>query len=93
MRTGDIDQDMRVRLDSVARYLQDIANDKRRRRGLRQDRSVLDRAPHHHRRHPTVLLAGNGLRGALVRRLDAVGQHARDHGCEARDQPVQPGPT
>ncbi len=27
VRTGDIDQDMRVRLDSVARYLQDIAND------------------------------------------------------------------
>lgn len=27
VRTGDIDQDMRVRLDSIARYLQDIAND------------------------------------------------------------------
>ena len=27
VRTGDVDQDMRVRLDAVARYLQDIAND------------------------------------------------------------------
>ncbi|MGB3697232.1 MAG: acyl-ACP thioesterase domain-containing protein [Gordonia sp. (in: high G+C Gram-positive bacteria)] len=27
VRTGDIDQDMRVRLDGVARYLQDVAND------------------------------------------------------------------
>ncbi|MFT4201046.1 acyl-[acyl-carrier-protein] thioesterase [Gordonia sp. (in: high G+C Gram-positive bacteria)] len=27
IRTGDVDQDMRVRLDSAARYLQDIAND------------------------------------------------------------------
>lgn len=27
VRTGDIDQQMRVRLDGVARYLQDIAND------------------------------------------------------------------
>lgn len=27
VRTGDIDQDMRVRLDSLARYLQDVAND------------------------------------------------------------------
>lgn len=27
VRTGDIDQQMRVRLDAVARYLQDIAND------------------------------------------------------------------
>ncbi|MGB3602109.1 MAG: acyl-ACP thioesterase domain-containing protein [Gordonia sp. (in: high G+C Gram-positive bacteria)] len=27
VRTGDIDQEMRVRLDAVARYLQDIAND------------------------------------------------------------------
>lgn len=27
VRTGDVDQEMRVRLDSVARYLQDIAND------------------------------------------------------------------
>lgn len=27
VRTGDVDQDMRVRLDSVARYLQDVAND------------------------------------------------------------------
>lgn len=27
VRTGDVDQDMRVRLDSIARYLQDIAND------------------------------------------------------------------
>ncbi|MCF8612050.1 thioesterase [Gordonia sp. HY285] len=27
VRTGDVDQDMRVRLDGVARYLQDVAND------------------------------------------------------------------
>ncbi|WP_439029876.1 acyl-[acyl-carrier-protein] thioesterase [Gordonia terrae] len=27
VRTGDVDQDMRVRLDAVARYLQDVAND------------------------------------------------------------------
>lgn len=27
VRTGDIDQDMRVRLDGIARYLQDVAND------------------------------------------------------------------
>lgn len=27
VRTGDVDQEMRVRLDSVARYLQDVAND------------------------------------------------------------------
>ncbi|SIS14435.1 acyl-[acyl-carrier-protein] thioesterase [Williamsia sterculiae] len=27
IRTGDVDQEMRVRLDTVARYLQDIAND------------------------------------------------------------------
>lgn len=27
VRTGDVDQQMRVRLDAVARYLQDIAND------------------------------------------------------------------
>ncbi|WP_185091160.1 acyl-[acyl-carrier-protein] thioesterase [Gordonia oryzae] len=27
VRTGDVDQQMRVRLDSVARYLQDVAND------------------------------------------------------------------
>ena len=27
VRTGDVDQEMRVRLDAVARYLQDIAND------------------------------------------------------------------
>ena len=27
VRTGDVDQDMRVRLDAAARYLQDIAND------------------------------------------------------------------
>ncbi|ALG85781.1 acyl-[acyl-carrier-protein] thioesterase [Gordonia phthalatica] len=27
VRTGDIDQDMRVRLDGLARYLQDVAND------------------------------------------------------------------
>ncbi|GAB09050.1 hypothetical protein GOARA_027_00130 [Gordonia araii NBRC 100433] len=27
VRTGDIDQDMRVRLDAVARFLQDVAND------------------------------------------------------------------
>ncbi|MFT3900929.1 MAG: thioesterase [Gordonia sp. (in: high G+C Gram-positive bacteria)] len=27
IRTGDVDQNMRVRLDSAARYLQDIAND------------------------------------------------------------------
>jgi acyl-ACP thioesterase len=27
VRTGDIDQEMRVRLDGVARYLQDVAND------------------------------------------------------------------
>lgn len=27
VRTGDIDQEMRVRLDGIARYLQDIAND------------------------------------------------------------------
>ncbi|WP_211220582.1 acyl-[acyl-carrier-protein] thioesterase [Gordonia shandongensis] len=27
VRTGDVDQDMRVRLDAVARYLQDAAND------------------------------------------------------------------
>ena len=27
VRTGDVDQEMRVRLDSVARYLQDCAND------------------------------------------------------------------
>ncbi|GAC67844.1 acyl-[acyl-carrier-protein] thioesterase [Gordonia soli] len=27
VRTGDVDQEMRVRLDAVARYLQDVAND------------------------------------------------------------------
>ncbi|MEI4741724.1 acyl-[acyl-carrier-protein] thioesterase [Rhodococcus erythropolis] len=27
IRAGDVDQDMRVRLDSIARYLQDVAND------------------------------------------------------------------
>ncbi|EGD54322.1 acyl-[acyl-carrier-protein] thioesterase [Gordonia neofelifaecis] len=27
VRTGDIDQDMRVRLDGIARFLQDVAND------------------------------------------------------------------
>lgn len=27
VRTGDVDQDMRVRLDGLARYLQDVAND------------------------------------------------------------------
>ncbi|MBE7194478.1 MAG: acyl-ACP thioesterase, partial [Gordonia polyisoprenivorans] len=27
VRTGDVDQQMRVRLDGTARYLQDIAND------------------------------------------------------------------
>ena len=78
----------------MARYLQDIANDNADAAGFGKTdpfwivrRTIIDVIRPFS--WPGTVYAERWCGAASTR----WGQHARDHGCEARDQPVQPGPT